>query len=62
MPTTFKWAGKTLKGETKSGEITANTKDEVISALRRQGILPTVITETAPSKKTLRAQKTENYR
>jgi type IV pilus assembly protein PilC len=51
MPTTFKWAGKTLRGETKSGEITANTKDEVVSALRRQGILPTVITETAPSKK-----------
>ncbi|GER92802.1 pilus assembly protein PilC [hot springs metagenome] len=51
MPTTFKWAGKTLRGEQKSGEITANTKDEVISALRRQGILPTVITETAPSRK-----------
>ncbi len=51
MPTTFKWAGKSLRGEPKSGEITANTKDEVVSALRRQGILPTVITETAPSKK-----------
>lgn len=48
---TFKWAGKTLRGEAKSGEISANTKDEVIAALRRQGILPTVITETAPSKK-----------
>lgn len=50
MPTTFKWAGKTLRGEAKSGEMTANSRDEVISNLRKQGILPTVITETAPKK------------
>lgn len=57
MSTTFKWVGKTLKGETKSGEITANTRDEVVSAIRRQGILPTVITETAPSKKLFEPRK-----
>lgn len=50
MPT-FKWTGKTLRGEKKSGEITANTRDDVVSILRKQGILPTVITETAPKRK-----------
>ncbi|MCL4456370.1 MAG: type II secretion system F family protein [Nitrospirae bacterium] len=46
----FKWAGKTAKGEPKSGEMSAANKDEVIAALRRQGILPSVVTETGAKK------------
>lgn len=46
----FKWTGKTAKGEPKSGEMSAANKDEVIAALRRQGILPSVVTETGAKK------------
>ncbi|MBI5213877.1 MAG: type II secretion system F family protein [Nitrospirae bacterium] len=46
----FKWTGKTAKGEPKSGEMSAASKDEVIAALRRQGILPSVVTETGAKK------------
>ncbi|HAK89938.1 MAG TPA: pilus assembly protein PilC [Nitrospiraceae bacterium] len=46
----FKWKGKTAKGEPKSGEMSAAGKDEVIAALRRQGILPSLVTETGAKK------------
>ncbi|MFZ5998800.1 MAG: type II secretion system F family protein [Nitrospirota bacterium] len=45
MATTFKWSGKTLQGVVKSGEMAASSRDELISLLRRQGIIPTVINE-----------------
>lgn len=51
MATTFKWTGKALKGGVQTGEMTANSRDEVVSALRKKGITPTVISETKPSKK-----------
>ncbi|MEW6108092.1 MAG: type II secretion system F family protein [Nitrospirota bacterium] len=43
MATIFEWSGKTTKGLIESGEITANTKEEVISLLRRKNITPTLI-------------------
>ena len=45
MPTTFKWTGKTPKGTVQNGELTAETREEVIASLRRQGIIPTIIAE-----------------
>lgn len=45
MATTFKWSGKTLQGVVKSGEMAASSRDELVSLLRRQGIIPTVINE-----------------
>ncbi|MEK6673834.1 MAG: type II secretion system F family protein [Nitrospirota bacterium] len=45
MPVTFQWSGKTLRGTIESGELSANSKEEVISQLRRKNITPTVITE-----------------
>ncbi len=47
MPKVFKWAGKSPKGATVTGELTANTSDEVKSLLRKQGITPTTIKEKA---------------
>lgn len=46
----YKWAGKTYKGEVRSGEVSAKNKDELIYSLRKQGILPTVISEVKQSK------------
>lgn len=46
----YKWAGKTYKGEIRSGEVSAKNKDELIYSLRKQGILPTVISEIKQSK------------
>lgn len=43
MATVFKWAGKTRMGTIQSGEITAESRDEVVAYLRRQNILPTTI-------------------
>ena len=45
MPNVFQWAGKSPKGTTAKGEITANSKEEVTSLLRKQGIVPTKIKE-----------------
>jgi type IV pilus assembly protein PilC len=56
MPT-FKWAGKSLNGEIKSGEFVAKTRDELIYSLRKQGILPTVISEIKPQKKDISRRK-----
>ncbi len=49
MPEIFKWSGKTSKGRIQSGELTANTKDEVIAQLRRQNIIPTSVTKKPKS-------------
>lgn len=57
MPATFKWTGRTLRGGIQSGEMAADSKDEVIASLRRQGILPSVVTETAPKKPFFRLKK-----
>ncbi|HMK49107.1 MAG TPA: type II secretion system F family protein [Thermodesulfovibrionales bacterium] len=45
MATTFQWSGKTAKGTIESGEMTAASKDDVISQLRRRNIVATVVNE-----------------
>ncbi len=40
-PIVFRWSGKTAKGTIQKGELTATSKEEVISHLRRQNIVPT---------------------
>jgi len=47
MPTVFAWSGKTSKGTIQSGEITANSKEEVIAQLRRRNIMATTVTQKA---------------
>lgn len=44
MPTVFQWAGKTTKGTIIKGELTVNSREDVIAYLRRQNIIPTAIT------------------
>ncbi|TAN43425.1 MAG: type II secretion system F family protein [Nitrospirae bacterium] len=52
MPSQFKWKGKTVRGEQKSGEIVAESRDMAMSSLKRQGITVSEITEKkAPPKK-----------
>jgi type IV pilus assembly protein PilC len=51
MPATYQWSGKTVRGAIESGELVANSKDEVIAQLRRKNITPTAITEK-PAKST----------
>lgn len=48
MAVTFQWSGKTLRGTIESGELSANSKEDVISQLRRKSITPTAITEKKP--------------
>jgi type IV pilus assembly protein PilC len=43
MATIFEWSGKTSKGLIESGEMTANSKDDVITQLRRKNITPTLV-------------------
>ncbi len=43
MATVFQWSGKTSKGLIESGEITANSKDEVIAQLRKRSIMATIV-------------------
>ena len=50
MATTFKWTGKTLQGVVQSGEMSANSRDEVIVALRRQRITPVRVDEKKAKK------------
>ncbi len=45
MPITFKWAGKNVRGGIQTGEVIADNKSDVLSLLRRQGIIPTSVTE-----------------
>jgi len=41
----YQWSGKTPRGIIESGEITASTKEDVISILGKKNIVPTLITE-----------------
>ena len=43
--TVFKWAGKSPKGAVIKGELTAASKEEVQSYLRKQKIVPTKISK-----------------
>lgn len=43
MATIFEWSGKTSRGLIETGEITANSKEEVISQLRKRNITPTLV-------------------
>ncbi len=45
MATVWQWSGKNPQGLIEQGEITANTRDEVIALLRQRRITPTLITE-----------------
>lgn len=43
MATMFEWSGKTSRGAVETGEITANSKEEVIALLRKRNITATLI-------------------
>lgn len=43
MATIFEWSGKTSRGLIETGEITANSKEEVITQLRKKNIVPTLV-------------------
>ena len=43
MATIFEWSGKTNRGLVETGEITANSKEEVVTQLRKKNIVPTFI-------------------
>lgn len=43
MATIFEWSGKTSKGLVESGEISANSKEEVIAQLRKRNITATIV-------------------
>jgi len=43
MATVFEWSGKTAKGLVESGEITANSKEDVVAQLRRKNITATLV-------------------
>lgn len=45
MANVYQWSGKTPRGIIESGEITASTKEEVITILGKKNIVPTIITE-----------------
>ena len=49
MPTVFQWSGKTTRGTIQKGELSANSKDEVIAYLRKQNIVPTIVTKKPKS-------------
>ncbi len=53
MATLFQWSGKTVKGTVESGELTANSKEELIIQLKKKNITPTLITEKKAEKKQL---------
>ncbi|UCF87315.1 MAG: type II secretion system F family protein [Nitrospiraceae bacterium] len=53
MPVVFQWSGKNPQGNVQKGELTANTKDEVIAHLRKQKIVPTIVTPKQKAKKSL---------
>jgi type IV pilus assembly protein PilC len=42
----YQWSGKTMQGTVESGQMTASSKDEVMTKLRAKRITPTTITET----------------
>ena len=43
MATIFEWSGKTSRGIIEKGEITANSKDEVVDQLRKRNITATLV-------------------
>jgi type IV pilus assembly protein PilC len=43
MANVFEWSGKTVRGTVESGEISAASREEVISQLRRRNIIATVV-------------------
>ncbi len=43
MANVFEWSGKTARGNIESGEITANSREEVISQLRKRNINATLV-------------------
>lgn len=45
MATNFQWSGKNAKGTIETGEMSADSKDDVIAQLKRQNIVPTAIAE-----------------
>jgi type IV pilus assembly protein PilC len=45
MPTVYTYSGKTKQGDTKTGEITANSLDDAKTQLAGKGITPTLIQE-----------------
>lgn len=47
MAKTFVWSGKTLRGTIESGEMAADSRDNVIAQLRLKNITPTAVTEKA---------------
>jgi len=44
---TYIWTGKTRDGKKQKGELTANSKDDVISTLRKQNIMVTSVASRA---------------
>ena len=50
MANVFQWSGKTARGTIETGEISAASKEEVITVLRKRNITVTVVTEK-PEKK-----------
>ncbi len=47
MAEVFQWSGRTSKGTIESGEISADSKDDVASQLRKRNIVPTAISPKA---------------
>jgi len=45
MATVWQWSGKNRQGTIEQGEITANSKEEVLALLRQRQIVPTLVTE-----------------
>ncbi len=45
MATVFQWSGKNPRGAIESGEMTANSKEDVIAQLRKRNIVATLVTE-----------------
>lgn len=45
MPKTFQWSGKNMRGLIESGELAADSKDDVLAQLKRKSITPTIVTE-----------------
>jgi type IV pilus assembly protein PilC len=43
MATIFEWSGKTSRGMVESGELSANSREEVIALLRKKNIIATVV-------------------
>ncbi|MBI5140828.1 MAG: type II secretion system F family protein [Nitrospirae bacterium] len=41
MASTYKWTGRTVRGAVQSGEISAASREEATTLLRRQGVIPT---------------------